>query len=155
MWYTLCGYIYSGVWFHRRCDSRRTLCIGKHCFCGWRNTSLYFFISLISLKSWPISLTMDLDHFGLSWPLISCLYSWDVPISENMAVLTRLVWMSILPVEIFVSIQFSTLWCTSVLAGVGVDICLGWEIHVTWLDMRLWPLGVWTLYYICVPVGLW
>ena len=63
--------------------------------------------------------------------------------------------METLPVALFVNGQSSPVWCTIVLMGVWIGICLGRAILVTWLSMILWPLRRLSLVlYLCTSCTL-
>ena len=96
------------------------------------------FINMIPLKSRPISLAMALDHFGLSGTFIDYICSWYFTVSGKITALMSPVWIVTSPVALFVSIQYSPVWCNIVLVGAGVGICLGGAILVIWLEIILW-----------------
>ena len=85
----------------------------------------------------PISLAMALVHFGLSSPFISCLHSWDFPLSGQMKEFIIIVWIVTSPVVLFVCTQSYPVFCTIVLVGTGVGNFLGSGIFVMRLVMIL------------------
>ena len=96
------------------------------------------FIYLIPWNIWPTSLAMALDHFGLSGTFIDYICSWYFTVSGKITALMSPVWIVTSPVALFVSIQYSPVWCNIVLVGAGVGICLGGAILVIWLEIILW-----------------
>ena len=104
---------------------------------------------MILCKSRPISLSISLDHF-LSGLFPRFLYYWDSPVSGKMISFISPVWMVNLYVELFVSTQYSPVWFTDVLVGVGVFICLVKSILVTWLAIILrYFMRLYLVLYLC------
>ena len=99
-------------------------------------------VTLISMIPWniqPISLTIDLVHFGLYEPFIRCIHSWDFTVSGQMIAFIIPGWILTLPVVLFMCTHSSPVLCTFMLVGVGIAILLGLGTVVTRLDMQLCP----------------
>ena len=60
-------------------------------------------------------------------------------VSGKITLFISTVWMVNSPVVLFVRTQSSHVWCTAVLLGAGVGICMGGKVFVTSFSMRLYP----------------
>ena len=98
-------------------------------------------VSLITWKISPISLPMDLVHFGFSVPFMRCRYSWTLPMPGKMKVFSCTYFMEIPPVLVFLMAQSSTVWIIVLSVCAGILNFLDGVIVVIWLAMIYLPLS--------------
>ena len=95
-------------------------------------------ISRIPWERCPTSFTNNFIHYGLSGPLIICLYYWGFTVSGNI---TALIWPGCIftsPVVLLVCAQTYPVFGTEYIGTAILGGLIGWTIDM-WLDIRLRP----------------
>ena len=110
-------------------------------------------MSRISWKRRPISFLNALVYFGLSGPLIRCLYSWGFPVSGNITTFIWPTWIFTYDVVLLVCAQSSPIFWTEYVDTSVLGGFIGWNVAM-WLDIRPWPCILLALVLYLCTIGM-